>query len=83
MAAQTCAAGSTTIGICPEFWNEPAPTDRSQAAVLIHEAIHPLFHFRHHGTANVRVRGRNPGCYQGFVLEVFNTGLTPGDCTPI
>jgi len=80
-AAQTCPTGSRTVGICPNFWVEPAPQDRSQAAVLIHEAIHPLFHFSAHSTASVSGRGRNPGCYQGFVHAIFDTGLVPADCT--
>jgi len=80
-AAQTCPTGSRTVGICPNFWVEPAPQDRAQAALLIHEAIHPLFHFRHHVTASVSGRGRNPGCYQGFIHAIFHTGLLPADCT--
>lgn len=80
-AAQTCPTGSRTIGICPNFWVEPAPQDRAQAADLIHEAIHPLFHYRAHGMTTVAQRGRNPGCYQGFLHALFDTGLIPGDCT--
>lgn len=82
-AAQTCRLGSRTIGICPRFWLEPAPQDRAQAALLIHEAMHPLFHVHAHSTASLPGRGRNPGCYQGFVLDIYNTGLIPGDCTII
>jgi hypothetical protein len=82
-AAMTCDDGTRAVAVCPEFWNEPDPQDRSQAALLIHEAIHPLFHFRPHSTVDPARRGRNPGCYQGFVLEIFQTGLVPADCKPL
>lgn len=82
-AAQTCHLGSHTVGICPNFWLEPAPQDMSQAALLIHETIHPLFHYQFHSTASAAGRGRNPGCYQGFVLSIYNTGLIPADCTSL
>lgn len=82
-AAQACTGGARVIRICPPFWTEPAPQDRAQAALLIHEAVHARFGFRLHGTATAAGRGRNPGCYQGFVLDVFGTGVTPGDCTAI
>jgi hypothetical protein len=82
-AAFTCPGGSHIVAVCPGFWVEPTPRDRAQAAVLIHEAIHPLFHFSAHSTATVAGRGRNPGCYQGFAHSIFNTNLLPGDCTMI
>jgi hypothetical protein len=80
-AALTCSEGSRTVGVCPGFWTVPAPQDRAQAGVLIHEAIHPLFHVQAHSTATVGGRGRNPGCFEGFVHAIFDTGLVPGDCT--
>lgn len=79
--AFTCgASGSRHVAICPSFWNFDA---EAQAGMIVHEAIHPLFHFLHHGTGSRAGRGRNPGCYEGFIHEIFGTGWNPGDCTPI
>lgn len=80
-AARACSSGSRTIQICPRFWTLDAPQDTNQAALLIHEAIHALFHFSRHPTATVPGRARNPGCYEAFVHEVNGTGLVPGECT--
>ena len=80
--AATCPTGSRTIAICPKFWSKKQNRDL-QAGYLIHEAIHPLFDFRDHSTANLRGRGRNPGCYQGFIYSIFSPNLLPGDCRVI
>jgi hypothetical protein len=80
-AARTCPTGSRTVRICPPFWVLAAPQDKNQAALLIHEALHPLLHSRRHPTATVPGRARNPGCYEAFVHEVNSTGLAPAECT--
>jgi Domain of unknown function (DUF4157) len=77
--AESCP-GSRTIGICPTFWTG---SDGGRASLLIHEAIHALLRYGGHPTASVSGRGRNPGCYQGFVDTIYNTGSGPGQCNAI
>ena len=77
--AESCP-GSRSLGICPSFW---AGTADGRASLIIHEAIHALFRYRGHPTSTTRGRGRNPGCYQGFVDEIYNTGSLPGECNAI
>jgi hypothetical protein len=79
--AQSCP-GSRTIGICPTFW-DPGKTDGGRASLLIHEAIHALYKYGGHPTASASGRGRNPGCYQGFVDTIYNTGALPAQCSAI
>ncbi len=79
-SAETCGpSGSRTMGICPGFWAEA--NDQVRAGILVHEAIHPLFHFLRHPTRNVRGRGRNPGCYEGFLSEIYSFAYSGGDCS--
>jgi hypothetical protein len=80
-AAFACvSSGSRTVAICPPFWTVD---ENAQAGLIIHEAIHPLFRFLHHSTGSVGGRGRNPGCYEGFMHAIYKTGYTPGDCSAI
>lgn len=78
--AETCP-GSRVFGICPGFWT--GTSDGGRASLLIHEAIHALYRFRGHPTSTARGRARNPGCYQGFVDTIYNTGATPGQCNAV
>ncbi len=79
--AQSCP-GSRRIGLCPSFWTFTGTND-GKANVIIHEAIHALFRYRGHSDATTRRRGRNPGCYEGFVDDIYNTGSPPTQCSSI
>lgn len=79
--AQSCSTGARRFGICPTFWI--GTTDDGRASLLIHEAIHARFGFPGHPTSTPAGRARNPGCYQGFVDTIYNTGALPTDCAPL
>lgn len=70
--AESCP-GSRRFGICPGFWG--IPNDDGKASLLIHEAVHARFRFGGHPTSSLRGRGRNPNCYQGFVNQLYQTGV--------